>query len=76
MKSTLITPEEYFNSKELVIKKRYDALSDFFKNKKSAEEVAEKFGQPQLLEFLKKSNEIRYPWLDEKNVHFNAIASS
>ena len=31
---------------------------------------------PQLLEFLKKSNEVRYPWLDEKNVHFNAIASS
>jgi transposase len=38
-----MTPEEYFKQ-PMVHKKRYDALYDFFVNKKPAEEVAEKYG--------------------------------
>jgi hypothetical protein len=39
-----MTPEDYFNSDQLVSKKLYDALCDFFANKLSAGEVAKKFG--------------------------------
>ena len=31
---------------------------------------------PQLLEFIKKSNDMKYPWLDDKNIFFNPTASS
>ena len=37
-------PEEYFESQQSVNKRRYDALYDFFKNKLSAQEVANKHG--------------------------------
>ena len=37
-------PEEYFESNQLIIKRRYDALFDIFKNKLPAEEVAKKYG--------------------------------
>jgi hypothetical protein len=39
-----MTPEEYFIFDQSVIKKRYDALNDFFVNHLSANEVARKFG--------------------------------
>ena len=39
-----MTPEAYFKSNQLVSKKRYDALHDFFVNKLSADEVAKKHG--------------------------------
>ena len=39
-----MTPEEYFKSNQLVSKKRYDALHDFFMDKLPAEEVAKKYG--------------------------------
>ena len=39
-----MTPEEYFKSKSSVNKKRYDAMYDFFINKKSAAEVAKLYG--------------------------------
>jgi transposase len=38
-----MTPKEYFKTQS-VQKKRYDALFDFFENKKPADEVAKKFG--------------------------------
>ena len=39
-----MTPEKYFKSNQIVNKKRYDALYDFFINKRPAEEVAKKYG--------------------------------
>ena len=39
-----MTPEEYFEFHQSVSKKRYDALHDFFVNKHSASEVADKHG--------------------------------
>ena len=39
-----MTPEEYFKSRVVVSKKRYDALYAFFVNKLPAHEVAEKHG--------------------------------
>lgn len=37
-------PIEYFNDTNLVIKKKYDALKDFFCHKMTAQEVAKKYG--------------------------------
>ena len=37
-------PEEYFESQQIVNKRRYDALYDFFKNNLSAKEVPKKHG--------------------------------
>jgi hypothetical protein len=31
---------------------------------------------PQLMEFVKKTSEVRYPWLDNKNIVFNPTATS
>ena len=39
-----MTPKEYFNSKQIVAKKRYDALYDFYHNDLPATEVADKYG--------------------------------
>jgi len=38
-----MTPEEYFEFHQSVSKKRYDALHDFFVNKRAAAEVAKKY---------------------------------
>ena len=37
-------PEEYFNFQQSAVRRRYDALRDYFVNQRSASEVAEKFG--------------------------------
>jgi hypothetical protein len=37
-------PFEYFDSQDLVTKKKYDALRDFFYSKESADAVAQKYG--------------------------------
>jgi len=42
-----MSPTDYFNSNEIVLKKRYDALHAFFADRLSAAEVAEKYGYTQ-----------------------------
>ena len=37
-------PFDYFESRDLVVKKKYDALRDFFYNKENADAVAKKYG--------------------------------
>ena len=37
-------PKEYFKSKDIVNKKRYDALRAFFLDEHSAEEIASQYG--------------------------------
>ena len=37
-------PEDYFNNQQLVVKKKYDALYKFFKDKLPASQVAEMYG--------------------------------
>ncbi|MDR2147185.1 MAG: transposase [Tannerella sp.] len=39
-----MTPEDYFNNQQFVIKKKYDALYKFFKEKLPASQVAEMYG--------------------------------
>ena len=43
-------PFDYFASLDLVIKKKYDALRDFYYHKENAESVAEKYNyQPNVV---------------------------
>ena len=39
-----MTPEDYFNHQQLVVKKKYDALYKFFKDRLPASQVAEMYG--------------------------------